>query len=198
MPSAQTSPASARPRRGDAHRRRGLCQRDHRRCPLTRAVAAAAPRRRASPPRPVSARPQAPSAGAHRCRRCAELRRPRKRALRAIAAMSRADATAGTVHRRTSPPLPRRAIAPVQPRASHHRRPCKRESPAIAAMCAARRWKRRGNRSCADRRSRCGGRFRESYRLTAAIDSAKAPASPPSPRSQRCSGYHFVARQSAR
>ena len=202
MPSAQTSPASARPRRGDAHRRRGLCQRDHRRCPLTRAVAAAAPRFATcasahvapSLPCPAPTRPRVPSTGARRRRRCAEPRCPRKGALRAIAPVQpRASHQRRPCKRECRPPAHVAAAA-----APRQRRPCKRESPASAAMCAARRWKHRGNRSCADRRSRCGGRFRESYRLTAAIDSAKAPASPPSPRSQRCSGYHFVARQSAR
>lgn len=133
MPSAQTSPASARPRRGDVHRRRGLCQRDHRRCPLTRAVAAAAPSFAAcasahaplSPPCPAPARPRAPSTGARRRRRCAEPRCPRKGALR--------------------------AIAPVQPRASRQRRPCKRECrpPAHVAAAAAPSHRTRATASAA-------------------------------------------------
>ena len=168
MPSAQTLSVSARPRRGDAHRHRNPCRRDRRRRPLTCAVAAAAPRRRASPPRPVSARPQAPSAGAHRCRRCAELRRPRKRALRAIAAMSRADATAGTVHRRTSPPLPRRAIAPVQAREPRHRRHVRGASVETPRKPVLRRPPIPLRRPIPRKLPpHCGNRFRESPSLAA-------------------------------
>ena len=169
MPSAQTSPASARPRRGDAHRRRGLCQRDHRRCPLTRAVAAAAPRFATcasahvapSLPCPAPTRPRVPSTGARRRRRCAEPRCPRKGALR--------------------------AIAPVQPRASHQRRPCKRECrpPAHVAAAAAPRHRTRASARappsppCA---RRVGGNTAETGLAqtadpAAAADSAKATAS---------------------
>ena len=115
MPSAQTSPASARPRRGDAHRRRGLCQRDHRRCPLTRAVAAAAPRFATcasahvapSLPCPAPTRPRVPSTGARRRRRCTAPSSPRNRERRTSAAR----ASASAVHQRTLPPPLRRASA---------------------------------------------------------------------------------------
>ena len=109
MPSAQTSPASARPRRGDAHRRRGLCQRDHRRCPLTRAVAAAAPRFATcasahvapSLPCPAPTRPRVPSTGARRRRRCTAPSSPRNRERRTSAARASARAP-------PSPPCARR------------------------------------------------------------------------------------------
>lgn len=109
MPPAQTSPASARPRRGDAHRRRGLCQRDHRRCPLTRAVAAAAPSFAAcasahaplSPPCPAPARPRVPSTGARRRRCCTAPSSPRNRERRTSAARASARAP-------PSPPCTRR------------------------------------------------------------------------------------------
>lgn len=110
MSSAQTSPVSARARRGDAHRHRSLCRRDRRRRPLTRAVAAAAAPRLAararahsapSPPCPAPARPRVPSTGARRCRCCTAPSSPRNRERRTSAARASARAP-------PSPPCTRR------------------------------------------------------------------------------------------
>lgn len=109
MPSAQTSPASARPRRDDAHRHRGLCRRDRGRRPLARIVAAAAPSHRTratasavpSLPCPAPARPRTPSTNARRRRCCAAPSRPRNRERCASAARASARAP-------PSPPCARR------------------------------------------------------------------------------------------
>ena len=109
MPSAQTLSVSARPRRGDAHRHRGLCRRDRRRRPLARIVAAAAPSFAArasahsapSLPCPAPTRPRAPSTDARRRRCRAAPSRPCNRERRTIAARASARAP-------PSPPCARR------------------------------------------------------------------------------------------
>ncbi len=158
MPPAQTSPASARPRRGDAHRRRGLCQRDHRRCPLTRAVAAAAPSFAAcasahaplSPPCPAPARPRVPSTDARRRRRCAEPSRPCNREHRARATASVAPAP------------------PVQAREPRHRRHVRGASVKTPQKPALRRSPTLLQRPIPRKLPpHCGNRFRESPSLAA-------------------------------
>lgn len=146
MPSAQTSPASARPRRGDAHRRRGLCRRDHRRCPLTRAVAAAAPS--------LAARARAHSAPSRPCNR--ERR------------TSAARASASAVHQRTLPPPLRRAIAPVQAREPRHRRHVRGASVETPRKPVLRRPPIPLRRPIPRKLPpHCGNRFRESPSLAA-------------------------------
>lgn len=172
MPSAQTSPASARPRRGDAHRRRGLCQRDHRRCPLTRAVAAAAPRFATcasahvapSLPCPAPTRPRAPSTDARRRRCRAAPSRPCNRERRTSAAR----ASASAVHQRTLPPPLRRAIAPVQAREPRHRRHVRGASVETPRKPVLRRPPIPLRRPIPRKLPpHCGNRFRESPSLAA-------------------------------
>ena len=117
MPSAQTLSVSARPRRGDAHRRRRVpCRRDHRRCPLAH-VAAAAPSHRtratasAAPAPPVQAR----EPRQRRHVRGASVETPRKPVLR-------------------RPPIPLRR--PIPRKLPPHCGNRFRESPSLAAVAS--------------------------------------------------------------